>query len=398
MDAHPPLPRRLRSADDPSPRMNKHKVGLAALAKGQPMAKKLAALRKREHERQLRITAEIDSWFERFDTNHDGKLQRDELRELLTWLHPSRPPTDENLDTIIKKASAIETFSMHIKGDANADLAWRDVRPAVLQYNDYVKDQNYIDTVFARFDVDSSGELDRAELLLLLKSIAPDQVEVDETDVEYILSCFDLNSDGLIDRQELLPLLAKWSHIAFEKVEKMREERQRTIAKQWNLVKAEAAEVAHAVQGGGARVVNLVQAARQAREKQKVVQSKWQRAANSATDPAGGKSGGLIRIVEAAKRQQEAERRASVEGAASVVTPVVPSLPVAEALAAGEMPAGLQHSRSESMLEDSQAARDRDASWRPTDEVNARRLEAIVRRNTQKLELQHSKSSMCTIS
>ena len=153
-------------------------------------------------------------------------------------------------------------------------------------------------------------------------------------------------------------MLAKWSHIAFEKVEKMREERQRTIAKQWNLVKAEAAEVAHAVQGGGARVVNLVQAARQAREKQKVVQSKWQRAANSATDPAGGKSGGLIRIVEAAKRQQEAERRASVEGAASVVTPVVPSLPVAEALAAGEMPAG-SRSRSESMLEDSQAARER---------------------------------------
>ena len=71
------------------------------------LAKKLKKLRQREAERQVRIQAEVEGWFDRFDENGDGRLQRDELRALLTWLHPSRPPTEENLDYLIEKATAV---------------------------------------------------------------------------------------------------------------------------------------------------------------------------------------------------------------------------------------------------------------------------------------------------
>lgn len=427
----------------------KSKAGLAAMAKSKPMAKKLAALRQREHERRVRITAEIDVWFKRFDTNGDGMLQRDELRELLTWLHPSRPPTDANLDLIIEKATAIESYSMRIAGDPNGALSWHDVRPAVLQYNDYVKDQQYIDTVFERYDTDRSGELDASELLHLLQRIAPEELEVDESDVEYILQQFDSNSDGVIDRNELLPLLAKWSHIAFEKVEEARHAKSTAIQKQWGLVKAEAAQVGGAIKTGGEKVLSIVQLARQAKEKQKQVQTKWRFAAEGAAGqsgaPLGGSGkGGLLKVVEAARRQRQleaAEAEAAAGGApalnssppAAAAPPSTSVLAAAGAAAAaaasGPAPSSprrsipsprslrttpraasqaagvrvaapeaegssgstrleLQHSRAESFSRGAVAAQDRDRAWQASDRVVARRMSAAVQReNTRMLQL-----------
>ena len=69
---------------------------MSGLAKSQPMAKKLKMLRQRELERQMRVVAEVDSWFNDFDTNKDGKLQRDEVcpAKLITGAtHPHLPYT-----------------------------------------------------------------------------------------------------------------------------------------------------------------------------------------------------------------------------------------------------------------------------------------------------------------
>ena len=40
------------------------KASIQGLVKSQPMAKKLKMLRQREMERQMRITAEVDTWFD----------------------------------------------------------------------------------------------------------------------------------------------------------------------------------------------------------------------------------------------------------------------------------------------------------------------------------------------
>ena len=281
------------------------------------MAKKLANLQRREAERRARIHAEIEVWFKEFDTNGDGRLQRDELKALLSWLHPSRPPTEENLDFLIEKATAIESSTMRIPGNKNGEVTWHTVRPCVLDYGDYCKDQAYIESVFRRFDLDESGELDQDELLKLLRSIAPDGIDVDEADVLYVIEQFDTNSNGVIDKDELLPMLAKWSHIAYEKIEAKRaqealEDPGHGLGKQWRALKVEAKNIGDRLATGGERVISVVQLARQAREKQKVVQSKWQQAADGAVGSGKGK---LIRVVEAAKQQQRLEREASEKSA-----------------------------------------------------------------------------------
>ena len=285
----------------------RNKSTIAGIARGTPMAKKLAMLTKREQERRARITAEIEVWFNQFDENGDGRLQRDELRALLTWLHPSRPPTEQNLDFLIRKATAIESSSLTIPGNKDGDVSWHDVRPCVLDYGDYCKDQSYIDSVFQRFDSDLSGELDAEELLQLLRSIAPEEISVDMTDVEYVLQQFDLNSDGVIDRDELLPMLAKWAHIAFEKVEEQHALQEKG-RRQWQMIAAEAKNVGGVIATGGERMLSLVQLARQAREKQVEVQSKWHLAADAAA-PSSQKK--LLKVVALAKQQIRLEKEAS---------------------------------------------------------------------------------------
>lgn len=111
------------------PTARKPKTSIAAMVKAKPMAKKLELLRKREAERRARIYAEVEQWFQQFDENGDGMLQRDELKKLLSWLHPSRPPTEANLDFFIAKATAIETASMRLAGNKDAALSWHEVRP-----------------------------------------------------------------------------------------------------------------------------------------------------------------------------------------------------------------------------------------------------------------------------
>ena len=117
------------------------KSTLSGLAGAQPAAKKLKALRKRDAERKTRMEAQVQAWFEEFDENKDGKLQRGELRALLTWLHPSRPPSEENLDYLIERATAIESASIRIAGNKDGAVAWHDARQTVLWYGDYCKDQ-----------------------------------------------------------------------------------------------------------------------------------------------------------------------------------------------------------------------------------------------------------------
>ena len=116
------------------------------MAKDMPAAKKLKMLREREAAQTAKMRQQVEGWMEQFDTNGDGKLQRDELRALLTHLRPLRPPTEENLDELIKKATAIETSTLKLPGRADADIGFHDVRQTVLRYHEYCKDQAYLDS------------------------------------------------------------------------------------------------------------------------------------------------------------------------------------------------------------------------------------------------------------
>ena len=294
---------------------HKNKASISQMARGVPAAKKLKMLRKRDEERQARIQAEVESWFEKFDENKDGKLQRDELRNLLNWLHPSRPPSEENLDFLLVKATEIVATGMRVKGNKDGAVAWHQARQTVLDYGDYLKDQMYIDSIFSRFDSDNSGTLEASELLPLLQALGPEGCAVDDTDVEFVLSSFDVNSDGMIDRSELLPMLAKWAQIAYTKLEQQRlelfaQERQNAAQAAWKGLKIASVvtgDAAHAAAVGGNRMLQL---ARLAKAKQSAqARSKWHMAGDAHT--AEGSSKKILRLVAQAKQQQKFEDESS---------------------------------------------------------------------------------------
>ena len=308
-----------------SSRAHKSNMGLSRIAAAQPAAKKLQQLRKREAERKARIRAEVEGWFTKFDENGDGMLQRSELRALLTWLHPSRPPSEDNLDFLIVKATEVRTSSLNLPGRKDGAVAWHDAREAVLTYGDMVKDQAYIDSIFKRYDRDDSGTLEEGELLSLLKAVAPDGCEVDETDVAYVLEQTDKNGDGVIDRDELIPMLAKWTQIAFVKLEKGKAQAQaeaeaaRPISKNWQALKSSA------VSGGG-RLRDIVASAQQ-QHKKEVATKRWASAGEAlvkrtpsqaeggeAKPSSGAGAHRLLQVVAAARkmREQEANGEASM--------------------------------------------------------------------------------------
>ena len=101
---------------------------------------------------------------------------------------------------------------------------------SVSKYRYYLARRATIDKMFAQFDLDANGKLDRRELRKALQSREHKntravhsivvELRVMKSDVEAILDDADANDDGHIDRSEMLPALAAWSNIADMKIEK----------------------------------------------------------------------------------------------------------------------------------------------------------------------------------
>ena len=309
---------------------HKNKASISQMARGVPAAKKLKMLRKRDEERQARIQAEVESWFEKFDENKDGKLQRDELRNLLNWLHPSRPPSEENLDFLLVKATEIVATGMRVKGNKDGAVAWHQARQTVLDYGDYLKDQMYIDSIFSRFDSDNSGitaaqqqhyahpshppEV-RSRRCRCCKRSAPKDARSTTPTSSLCSRRLTSTPTGVIDRSELLPMLAKWAQIAYTKLEQQRlelfaQERQNAAQAAWKGLKIASVvtgDAAHAAAVGGNRMLQL---ARLAKAKQSAqARSKWHMAGDAHT--AEGSSKKILRLVAQAKQQQKFEDESS---------------------------------------------------------------------------------------
>ena len=107
------------------------------------------------------------------------------------------------------------------------------LRQTVLRYRDYVRDQVWIDAVFSRHDFDGSGELEKHELLPLLRELAP-EADADAHDVDYIMEKCDADGNGAVSRGELLPMVSTWRHVAVHKTEERKEKQQRR-ARLWRV-------------------------------------------------------------------------------------------------------------------------------------------------------------------
>lgn len=319
------------------------------------------------------------------------------MRPFIDQLEPPRPAFATRYPNGTRHPTAGRR-SLRLPGNKNADVPWHSVRPAVLHYGDYVKDQTYIDSVFRRFDADLSGALERTELHALLVAVAPDEISVDEADVTFILEHFDRDDEGVISRDELLPMLAKWSQVAFHKIEAA----SLPSRSGWTQLKQSVAPaldgVGDALGGAGGRLLSIAQLARQQAQRKQAVVSRWRtaegRVAESLhTDDGSGSS--MMKVVVAARQQQSeecAQRRQPEEAAyanggaasddagrslgpeVSTVPALRTPIPVYDAPADVELSAGTlrqamekTHSRSSAF-----SLGDHDRPWEPQDHIHAR--------------------------
>ena len=286
---------------------------LSKMAGSMPQAKKLKLLRQREEERQAKVHAQVTGWFEKFDENGDGLLQREELRALLTHLNPSRPPTDANLDWLLIKATEISTHTMKLRGDKNGAVAFHDARATVMRYHDHCKDQAYLDAIFKQYDTDGNGELDGDELPGLLQRIAPEGCEVDDADVRFVLETCDLDGNGVITRDEVLPMISRWTQIAISKAEA--KAAHEAPSRPWELlrpiVSVTSSTTSAAITPLGSRLAAVVAGARAKEAKSKEVQSRWKLAEKHAALQMGVSQGQnaatlMSRTIAAARAEKDA--------------------------------------------------------------------------------------------
>lgn len=158
------------------------------------LAARMAA--RQEAERQ-----HLDAWFREFDKNDDRRLDKKELAALLMTLQPEAPPSDETLDRLMREAK--------LEDDQHEPVHREQLARVVLKNLSYVKEAQFIDTLFDRFDEDKSGSLDRDELKGLMHSIALGDVKVfppgdpayaQAACIAYKFKCLeDLMAKGVID-------------------------------------------------------------------------------------------------------------------------------------------------------------------------------------------------------
>lgn len=174
-------------------------------------AKALARQVKEDEDSRVRM------WFQEFDHDQDGLLDRQDLTRLLEHLHGGAEAlSQEAVNLIFDQAMVNDTV-----GDGDGEHALRGFTPdtvvaAVTKYSDYARDQSFLDYVFDLFDPDKSGKLEAKQLRALLEHIEASRnraPEVSDEAAEYVLKQCDVDGTGSISRDECLALVATWTRV-----------------------------------------------------------------------------------------------------------------------------------------------------------------------------------------
>jgi len=136
----------------------------------------------------------------KYDTNQSGKLEEDQVKQLLTDMDSSTPagtaPSDLELQFIIKVADKEEDGCLT---QGELDLAW-----AIL-----TKKRTEMEWAMDKFDKSCTGKLEKNELKEYLTSLNGG-IPVEDEEVDWVLEQADVFGDGAITKPELTKATAAW--------------------------------------------------------------------------------------------------------------------------------------------------------------------------------------------
>jgi Ca2+-binding EF-hand superfamily protein len=129
-------------------------------------------------------------------------LDDDELRSALLAAHPDKSDmvTKEAIDFV----KSVADVSKNNVIDKNEIIA------AVQAYTTYIDRKDEINRVLQKYDTNHDGKLDEAEVKVLLKALAGEDLEVTEDDIQLVMNMCDASRNKAIDQDEIRQCLAFW--------------------------------------------------------------------------------------------------------------------------------------------------------------------------------------------
>jgi Ca2+-binding EF-hand superfamily protein len=163
---------------------------------------------KAEMDKRVKLT----ELFKRYDSNNSGKLERDQINAILTDIDfstpPGTPPTDDELDFIVKVGDRSGDGCIERREFENALVAWRT----------YTKQREQLEALIQKYDKSGSGKLEMQELKLYLTDINHGKPPTD-AEVEWVMSEADFMGDGAIRMQEIMMATQSWYNFQQKKEE-----------------------------------------------------------------------------------------------------------------------------------------------------------------------------------
>ncbi|XP_076457061.1 uncharacterized protein LOC143291202 isoform X2 [Babylonia areolata] len=151
---------------------------------------------------------DLQSVFDMFDKNRDGKISCEELGVVLRTLghRYSQAEVEEMISNADKNDNGFVEYDEFIllmkRWSANVEEQGLD---------EEAREAENARETFKAFDVDGNGFIDRHELRFIMSRLpkSPGEKDIDETDIDEMFRLADLNGDGLIDYEEFTQLMAK---------------------------------------------------------------------------------------------------------------------------------------------------------------------------------------------
>lgn len=152
---------------------------------------------------ELEKRQQLSVIFQRYDVNQSNKLERDQVKNLLTDMDASTPvgtpPSDAELDFIIKVSDRSD----------DGCIARKEFELALTAWDTYTKMRSKLESTMSKYDTSGSGKLEKDELQKYLTDLNGGK-EVPEEEVDWVLEEADIFGDGAIRQQELVMATSAW--------------------------------------------------------------------------------------------------------------------------------------------------------------------------------------------
>merc|ERR1719476_249164 len=155
-------------------------------------------------ESELAEVKKMSKVMKKYDVNKSGKLEKEQVRRLLTDLDtttpPNTPPSDEELN-----------FIMHLADDkcANDAIDLSELKTAITAWHVYTTSRQDIEQALSKFDISNNGKLEESELREYLQDLNAG-IEVPASEVAWVMGQADIFGDGAVSKHELILATAAW--------------------------------------------------------------------------------------------------------------------------------------------------------------------------------------------